>query len=102
MINHVNKRIILTNFFSLSDIEVAGSYSFLYNFLDLPVGIVTVTRENEDDQAELASYNHSDLFCKFVKTVRYCQSILTDKILVKILDDDNVACSQLWMISSFN
>lgn len=49
-------------------LHVAGSYSFLYNFLDLPVGIVTVTRENEDDQAELASYNHSDLFCKFVKT----------------------------------
>lgn len=45
----------------------AGSYTILYNYLDLPVGIVPVTRENEEDQRKLADYNTFDVLVKLAK-----------------------------------
>ncbi len=47
----------------------AGTYTAVYNFLDVPVGVVPVTKENEDDQIKLEEYNHGDLVCKLVKKV---------------------------------
>ena len=47
----------------------AGTYTAVYNFLDVPVGVVPVTKENEDDQTKLEEYNHGDLVCKLVKKV---------------------------------
>lgn len=41
----------------------------LYNVLDLPIGIVPVTKENKQDQELLEDYNHRDLFCRLVKKV---------------------------------
>jgi len=51
----------------IGKLHVAGVYSFPYNYMDLPAGVVTVTRENEEDQAKLAEYNHSDLLCRIIK-----------------------------------
>ena len=51
-------------------LPVAGVYSFPYNYMDLPVGIVPITQENQDDQAKLADYNYSDFLCKLVKKVK--------------------------------
>jgi len=48
-------------------LHMAGVYSFPYNYMDLPVGIVPITQENQDDQAKLADYNYSDFLCKLVK-----------------------------------
>ncbi|XP_046652403.1 fatty acid amide hydrolase 1-like [Daphnia pulicaria] len=47
----------------------AFAYACLYNFLDLPAGIVPVTKETEEDQNILMNggYDFRDLVCKLVK-----------------------------------
>lgn len=52
-------------------IPAAFSYACLYNFLDLPAGIVPVTKETQEDQTMLmnGSYDFNDLVCRLVKKV---------------------------------
>ena len=48
----------------------AFSYACLYNYLDLPVAILPITKENEEDQLKLETeYEYNDLICKLVKKV---------------------------------
>ena len=56
----------------LLQIIAAFAYACLYNFLDLPAGIVPVTKETIEDQKILMNggYDFRDLVCKLVKKVK--------------------------------
>ncbi|EFX81960.1 hypothetical protein DAPPUDRAFT_210998 [Daphnia pulex] len=52
----------------VSKLSPALSYTSLYNFLDFPVGILPIDKENVEDQAKLeVEYKYSDAVCNLVK-----------------------------------
>ena len=47
--------------------QVMGSYTYLYNLLDFPAGILPVTRVTEEDVSKLARYDTGDYMSEWVR-----------------------------------
>lgn len=62
----------MTNFNCVFEffIQAAVSYTALYNFIDFPVGVIPIDKENSEDQSKLdTDYRYFDMVCKIVKKV---------------------------------